>query len=472
MDTSALDIVTQVRSGVRSAEDVVRACLQRIESLNPSSNALVETWGESALKQAAEIDGRRSRGESLGRLAGVPVAIKDNICVRDRVCGCASRMLQSYRPTYQATVIDRLLAEDAILIGRTNMDEFAMGSATEYSFYGPTKNPRALQYSPGGSSGGSAAAVASGMVPLALGSDTGGSIRQPAAFCGVYGLKPSYGRVSRFGLVAYASSFDQIGPFANSPQDIGLLLSAISGNDPRDATSAAGGPFEHQPASGLLRLGVLQTQLDSHLDPEVKQAVSKVIEVLGKTHETQTVNLAHQEHAIATYYVLASSEAASNLSRYDGMHYGHRSTEKGDLEEVIRASRGEGFGEEVKRRILLGTFALSEGYADQYYNQALKVRHQIRDSYEQTFQDVDVLVGPTTAAPAFEIGCHQADPVAMYQSDEFTVAANLAGVPAMSVPVGTNQQGLPIGLQLQAAVGQEQQLLDLAEQIHRAVAAV
>lgn len=467
MDTSALDIVSQVRSGVRPAEDVIDACLKRIATENPGVNAFVEVWDDQARERARELDRRRQSGEALGALAGVPIGIKDNICVLDQTCGCASRMLQSYQPTYQATVIDRLLAQDAILVGRTNMDEFAMGSATEYSVYGATRNPVSREHSPGGSSGGSAAAVAAGMVPLALGSDTGGSIRQPAAFCGVYGLKPTYGRVSRYGLIAYASSLDQIGPFARSPQDLALLLSALSGHDPRDATSLAEGPFEDPGNEARpLKIGILRDQMDAHLNSDVAAGLDKAIGWLDRDYELIDVSLPHQKLGIATYYLLASSEAASNLSRYDGMHFGHRTDEASGLEEVIRASRGEGFGAEVKRRILLGTFALSEGYADQYYNQALRVRHQIRDDYDTAFSQVDVLLGPTTAAPAFEIGCHKADPVAMYQSDEFTVGANLAGIPALSIPLETGSQGLPVGIQLQAAEMQEARLLQVARSLH------
>lgn len=461
-DTSAIDIVSQVRSNIRSASDVVQQCLQRISAQNVQLNAFAEVWDDWAIQQAAAIDAKQKAGQPLGPLAGVPIAIKDNICVKDRVCGCASKMLQTYRPSFQATVVDRLLAADAVIVGRTNMDEFAMGSATEYSFYGPTKNPRNIECSPGGSSGGSAAAVASGMVPLALGSDTGGSIRQPAAFCGVVGLKPTYGMVSRFGLVAYASSLDQIGPFAGSAADARILLEVIAGNDPLDATSTAEKSFDYSPKSKL-RIGVLRQQWNSHLAASVGKALQESTDQLSKTCELVDVELPFQEHAIATYYLLASSEAASNLSRYDGMHFGHRTQQSGGLEETIRASRGEGFGTEVKRRILLGTFALSEGYADQYYNQALKVRQKIADAYQTAFQSVDVLLGPTTAEPAFGIGCHADNPVAMYQTDEFTVGANLAGIPALSLPWGTDEKGLPIGLQLQAAAGRESDLLHLAE---------
>lgn len=506
VDTSALEIAAQVRAGVRSAAAVTTAALQRIARLNPSIHAFVEVWSDFAAEQAARLDQKIAAGQAVGPLAGVPIAIKDNLCVAGQICSCASKMLENFRPTYQATVIDRLVQADAILIGRANMDQFAMGSATEYSMWGPSKNPRDLTRSPGGSSGGSAAAVASGMVPLALGSDTGGSIRQPAAFCGIYGLKPTYGTVSRYGLIAFASSLDQVGPLANSAADLALLLNVIAGHDPKDATSLPNArrddssketspvdsnqawpkEFESHAPQNLKgwRIGVIDEQLSADLHPDVLAATQATIKQMEQAGATVVpVDLPHQKYAIATYYLVASCEAASNLSRYDGMHFGYRSPlaattnqpHAGSLEAVIRASRGAGFGEEVKRRILLGTFALSQGYADQFYNQALKVRRKIREDFDAAFQKVDVLIGPTTAAPAFKIGAHQDDPVAMYQTDLFTVSANLAGIPALSLPVNhckahlsaTSDASpattdLPLAVHLQAAPGHENRLLQLA----------
>jgi len=470
LDNSALEIASQVRSGLRSATDVVHRCLDRIKAQNGQINAFTEVWEQTALQQAQGIDEKMASGRTLGPLAGVPIAIKDNLCVAGKICGCASHMLSNYRPTYQATVIDRLIAADAILVGRTNMDEFAMGSSTEYSVHGPTKNPANIKHSPGGSSGGSAAAVASGMVPLALGSDTGGSIRQPAAFCGIYGLKPTYGRVSRYGLIAFASSLDQVGPFANSPADLAIALGVIAGNDRMDATSLpdtevvdAFAPGNVKDLRGLT-IGIIAEHQSDELHSDVKTATNATIQKLKKAGaQIVDVHLPHQPYAIATYYLVASCEAASNLSRYDGMHFGHRSDQSNQsLEDTIRHSRGEGFGEEVKRRIMLGTFALSEGYSDQYYLQALKVRRKISDDFHKAFEQVDVLLGPTTAAPAFEIGQHQSDPVAMYMTDVFTVSANLAGIPAISVPTGIGNSGLPTAVQLQASTCQEKTLLRVA----------
>lgn len=484
---SAAEWARRVQSGDCSAVELAEQCLQRITASNPQLNAFVEVWADSALEQARRIDQKRADGVALGPLAGVPIGLKDNLCVAGQLCSAASRMLANFRPTYTATVCQRLQAADAVLIGRTNMDEFAMGSGTEYSCYGPTRNPHGLShgqaqaaggFSPGGSSGGSAAAVAAGMVPLSLGSDTGGSIRQPAAFCGVYGLKPTYGRVSRYGLLAFASSLDQVGPMANSPEDLEYLFNVIAGADDHDATclsavgvrsaEAALGDWQQRP----LRVGVLVEHTELSLDPAVRQAWESTRDFLQSQGAIVTrVSLPTQTHAIAAYYLVASCEAASNLSRYDGMHFGHRAQlpSTASLEAVMAASRGEGFGSEVKRRILLGTFALSQGYADRYYQQAWRLRQAIRQDFAKAFGQVDLLLGPTTAAPAFPIGAHRQDPVAMYLTDQFTVSANLAGLPAISIPIVVPWQvadGLPVAVQLHAPPCGEPLLFQVAKQLH------
>jgi len=507
-EPSAVEWTRRVRTGEWSARQVTEHFLQRIATLNPRLNAFVEVWTASAMEQAQRVDQKRAAGQQLGPLAGVPIGIKDNLCVAGQVCSAASRMLANFRPTYTATVCQRLERADAVLMGRTNMDEFAMGSGTEYSCYGPTRNPHLAEtgpivagpgaagaavnvsateagagategYSPGGSSGGSAAAVAAGMVPLTLGSDTGGSIRQPAAFCGVYGLKPTYGRVSRYGLLAFASSLDQVGPLANSPEDLESLFLTIEGADDYDATCLSSaairraeealGDWRQRP----LRVGFVAEHTELSLDPAVRQAWEATRDYLQSQGAMVTrVSLPYQTQAIAAYYLVASCEAASNLSRYDGMHFGHRANlpESTSLEQVMAASRGEGFGAEVKRRILLGTFALSQGYADRYYQQALRLRQAIRQDFATAFQSVDVLLGPTTAAPAFAIGAHRQDPVAMYLTDQFTVSANLAGLPAISIPVaasGNLSRGLPVAVQFHAPPCGEGLLFHVADLLHR-----
>ncbi len=498
----ASDIAQQVRQGQVQASDVAQDCLANIAQLNPHILAFVQVW-DDVMEQAHRLDQRRQAGETLGPLAGVPIGIKDNLCVSGKICSCASKMLANYHPTYSASVVKRLQAADALLVGRTNMDEFAMGSGTEYSIYGVTKNPtfgnltagkssagnrpgaeaeaeNDADYSPGGSSGGSAAAVAAGMVPLALGSDTGGSIRQPAAFCGVYGMKPTYGRVSRFGLVAFASSLDQVGPFARTPRDLALLFEAIAGSDPHDATCLSdefvrAAERQHQrPATRPLRVGLIREHVRQQLSPSVQQALEQTIQRFESAGvEIREIPMPHQDQAIAAYYVVASCEAASNLSRYDGLHFGHRArnlSQDASLEETIAASRGEGFGAEVKRRIMLGTYALSHGYADRYYQQASRMRQAIRQSFQDAFQHVDVLLGPTTPAPAFQIGQHRHDPTAMYLTDQFTVSANLAGVPAISIPVTLQGEAsgrqLPVAVQIHAPACGERLLLELARFLH------
>ncbi|MDP1563005.1 MAG: Asp-tRNA(Asn)/Glu-tRNA(Gln) amidotransferase subunit GatA [Pirellulaceae bacterium] len=486
---SATDLVTRIREGQWTATESTPRHLAIIAQRNSSLNAFVEVWRDEALERAAQLDRKRASGATLGSLFGVPIGIKSNLCVTGHVCSCSSKMLANYRPTYSATVCQRLLDADAILLGRTNMDEYAMGSGTEYSIYGPTRNPHqevgpnavSGGYSPGGSSGGSAAAVAGGMVPIALGSDTGGSIRQPAAFCGVYGLKPTYGRVSRFGLVAYASSLDQIGPIATTPDDLELLFQVIEGPDRHDATSLSRETVQQvetklrHKSVEQLRVGIIREHAEQDLAPTVRRALEETQAYLKSAGATLVeVSLPRQAHAIATYYLIASCEAASNLSRYDGMHFGHRANvpeQNATLEQVIAASRGEGFGAEVKRRIMLGTYALSHGYAEQYYQQATRMRQAIRLDFATAFANVDVLLGPTTPGPAFPIGAHRQDPIAMYLTDQFTVSANLAGLPAISVPIElgklqSNESRLPVAVQFHAPPCGESRLFSVAKALH------
>ncbi|HEY7312845.1 MAG TPA: Asp-tRNA(Asn)/Glu-tRNA(Gln) amidotransferase subunit GatA [Gemmataceae bacterium] len=456
-----------------SAEELTNEFLQAIRRREPQIRAFLHVEEEGAREQARAVDARRQRGEPLGCLAGIPVALKDLLCARGQPATCASKMLQNYRPPYDAHVVSRLRQADAVLIGRTNMDEFAMGSSTENSAFQITRNPWDPERIPGGSSGGSAAAVAACEVPLALGSDTGGSIRQPAGLCGVVGLKPSYGRVSRFGLIAFASSLDQIGPFSHDATDAALLLDAIAGHDPRDSTSV------DRPAPGCLQtveqevkpltIGIAREHFDEGLDAEVEQSVRaalKVYEDLGA--KVEEVSLPHSKYAIATYYLVATAEASSNLARYDGVHFGHRSTGHTDLIDMYCRSRGEGFGAEVKRRIMLGTYALSSGYKDAYYLKALKVRRLIHDDFDRAFARCDVVVGPTSPTPAFKIGERSTDPLAMYLADIYTISANLAGLPGISIPCGFTKTGLPIGLQLLAAPFEEAKLLRIARMFERA----
>ena len=453
--------------------EVVESHLKAIRQRDPSIHAFLHVDEEDALRQATAIDAKRNSGQPMGLLAGIPVAIKDVLCTKGQPTTCGSRMLKTFVPPYDACAITKLRQADAVLIGKTNMDEFAMGSSGENSAFGPTRNPWDVDRIPGGSSSGSAAAVAARMAPLSLGSDTGGSIRQPAALCGIVGMKPTYGRVSRYGLVAYASSLDQIGPFATDIQGAATLLEAISGHDPRDSTSVnqPATPFSQlfdQPLAGL-RIGVpveyFSAGLDSEIEASVRQAL-KIYESLGA--QLKEIHLPHSKYAIATYYLVATSEASSNLARYDGVHYGHRAENSGSsLVEMYEASRAEGFGDEVKRRIMLGVFSLSAGYADQFYTKALQVRRLIRNDFDAAFQQVDVIAGPVTPTPAFKIGEKTSDPLAMYLSDIYTISANLAGIPGLSLPCGLTTEGLPIGLQLLAPPFEEVRLLQAARMLER-----
>jgi aspartyl-tRNA(Asn)/glutamyl-tRNA(Gln) amidotransferase subunit A len=428
---TAVALLASLNAGEISSEALVRPLLERSQSLG-RLNVFLNLDHDRVLAQARAIDARRKAGEMMGRLAGLPVAIKDVLCVEGERTSCGSRMLRDFRPPYDATVIARLRAAGAILFGKTNMDEFAMGSSTENSAFGPTLNPWDERCVPGGSSGGSAAAVAAGLAPLALGTDTGGSIRQPAAVCGVVGLKPTYGRVSRYGLIAFASSLDQIGPFAHDVADVALLLGVIAGRDPNDSTSVDQAvpdylaTIDTPPAS--LRIGVVDEFFGAGLDPEVAAAVQEAIRVYERAGAAiKKVSLPHSRYGVPAYYIVASAECSSNLARYDGTTYGHRASDyspkypgEENLAPLVRmmmASRAEGFGAEVKRRIMLGTFALSAGYADQYYNKALQVRRKIRGDFDAAFKEVDVLLGPTSPTPAFKLGERTSDPLAMYLSD-------------------------------------------------------
>ncbi len=440
-------------SGETSAVEISTECLERAEASQGSIHAFVGLRLPAAIDDARRSDARRARGEVLSPLDGIPVAIKDNMVQTGEPTTCASRILDGFVSPYTATAVERLERAGAIIIGRTNMDEFAMGSSTEHSHIGPTHNPWNLDRTPGGSSGGSAAAVAAGIVPAALGSDTGGSIRQPAAFCGVVGLKPTYGRVSRWGLVAFASSLDQIGAFARTARDCAAILDVIAGHDPRDSTSIpAPVPRHAESFSGDLAgvtLGIpTEYFVAQGVDPAVLGRVREAIAVLESAGaKTVKVSLPHTKYAIATYYLIANAEASSNLARFDGVRYGHRSSAAQGLTQMYCNTRSEGFGTEVKRRIVLGTYVLSAGYYDAYYRKAQQVRTLVRRDFERVFETCDALVTPTSPEVAFALGDKTDDPLTMYLSDVYTASANLAGIPGLSIPCG-RVDGLPVGLQL------------------------
>ena len=467
----SFDTLTSARDAIRardiSSTELTRQALARVEQLDNSLFAFNSTYPTRALERARAVDD----GRVTGPLAGVPIAIKDNLCTSFGTTTCSSRMLRDFRSPYDATVVRRLEAAGAVIVGKTNLDEFAMGSSTENSAFHTTRNPWDTTRVPGGSSGGSAAALAAGMCCASLGSDTGGSIRQPAALCGVVGLKPTYGRISRYGLIAFASSLDQIGPFGWTVADVALQMNVIAGHDPKDSSSVPEPVPDHlaeldRPIAGL-RIGIAREfNLDSGIDPQVKAAVDAAVQKYRDMGaELVDVSLPHTRYGIAAYYVIAPSEASSNLARYDGIHYGHRTREPvKDIVELVSRSRAEGFGDEVKRRIMIGTYALSEGYSSQYYVQALKTRTLIKRDFDLAFEKCDVILSPTSPTAAFKMGEKTGDPLQMYLCDVFTVTCNIAGIAGISLPCGftSGAQPLPIGLQLLGPTFSEPLLLRAA----------
>jgi aspartyl-tRNA(Asn)/glutamyl-tRNA(Gln) amidotransferase subunit A len=470
----AAELLALLDAGDVSATEVTRAHLDRVHATDDRLGAFIRVLDESALAHAGDIDRRRAAGEPVGALAGVPVALKDILCTRGIETTCASRILEEFRPPYDATAVQRLRAADAVVVGKANMDEFAMGSSTENSAFGVTRNPWDLDRVPGGSSGGSAAAVAGFQAPLGVGTDTGGSVRQPAALCGVVGMKPTYGLVSRYGLIAFASSLDQVGPIARTVLDSAALFDALAGHDPRDATSI---PERAPDVLGAidggvegLRVGVVSEFMDGEgLQPQVRARVAEAVERLaGLGAEIVDVGLPHAEYGVSAYYLIAPSEASSNLSRYDGVRYGLRA-EGATTEEMMAATREAGFGPEVKRRIMIGTYALSAGYYDAYYLQAQKVRTLILQDLAAAYERCDVMVSPTSPTTAFGLGEKLDDPLAMYLNDVYTIPSNLAGTPALSLPVGLDDAGLPVGLQVMAPAMGEAVMFRVARALERQV---
>jgi aspartyl-tRNA(Asn)/glutamyl-tRNA(Gln) amidotransferase subunit A len=469
-DKTLTELAAGLAAGEFTSRELTEHQLARIERLDGELNSFITVTAEQALEAADRADAARTAGNA-GPLTGLPLALKDLFCTEGVRTSAGSRMLDTFVSPFDATVVERLKAAGTVSLGKTNLDEFAMGSSNENSFYGAVRNPWDLAAVPGGSSGGSAAAVAAGLVPAAMGTDTGGSIRQPAAFCGITGLKPTYGRVSRYGIIAYASSLDQAGPMGRSASDCALLLGAIAGHDPRDSTSVARGvpDYTEQLAAPLtgLKIGLPAEYFGDGLDPAVEHAIHtalKVYESLGAS--VREVSLPHTRYAIPAYYVIAPAEASSNLSRYDGVRFGHRCDAPADLIDLYERSRAEGFGEEVKRRILIGTHTLSEGFFDAYYKKAQQVRRLIRQDFLDAFEEVDVLMGPATPTPAFDLGAKK-DPVSMYLQDIYTIAVNLAGIPGISVPAGV-VDGRPVGLQILGTHFAEERLLNVAHRFQQA----
>jgi len=469
---------TRIARGETTALAIAESTLNGAETLNETLNAFLEIDRPGAMSRADEIDAslkqqRAGETPTVPVMAGIPIAIKDNICVRGLQTSCGSRILGDYHPPYNATVIERLLSAGAVIVGKTNCDEFAMGSSNENSAFGAVRNPWDTSRVPGGSSGGSAAAVAAGIVPVALGSDTGGSVRQPASFCGVVGLKPTYGRNSRYGLVAFASSLDQVGIFGRTVSDVATVLGVIAGRDPHDATTAeVPVPDYHAECAGDVkgaRIGFPQGLFGAGLDPEVRSSVEAVVETYRELGaEIVPVDLPRAKNAIAVYYIIATAEASSNLARFDGVRYGFRAEDAPELRSMYRRTREEGFGPEVKRRIMLGTYVLSAGYYDAYYHKAQLVRALLKEDFRKAFESCDAIITPTAPTPAFPLGEKVDDPLAMYLNDIYTVTANLASIPGMSVPCGLSASGLPIGFQLLGPYWSEAALFRLAHAYEQA----
>ncbi len=456
----------------RSAVEITQEALDRIQTLEPTIHSFLHITSDRALAQAQQVDAKIAAGEEIGLLAGIPIGIKDNLCTQGIPTTCASRILQNFVPPYESTVTQKLADAGTVMVGKTNMDEFAMGGSTETSAYQLTANPWDASRVPGGSSGGSAAAVAADECVVSLGSDTGGSIRQPASFCGIVGMKPTYGLVSRYGLVAFASSLDQIGPFGRSVEDTAILLNAIAGYDPKDATSLKVDVPDYTqfltPNIKGKKVGVIRETFGDGLDPEVEKTIRAAIEQLKDLGaEIQEISCPRFRYGIAAYYIIAPSEASANLARYDGVRYGARVEDAENLMDMYLRTRSEGFGAEVKRRIMIGTYVLSAGYYDAYYLQAQKVRTLIKQDFEQAFSQVDVLVSPTAPTTAFKMGEKTADPLSMYLTDLMTIPVNLAGLPGMSVPCGFDAQGMPIGLQIVGNVLREDQIFQVASAYER-----
>ncbi|MBP3958280.1 Asp-tRNA(Asn)/Glu-tRNA(Gln) amidotransferase subunit GatA [Gemmata sp. G18] len=468
IEKTAAELIALQNAGQASALEIADAFLAASAVREPKLKSfMLPPDPDTVRAQAKAIDAKRAAKAPLGKLSGVPVAVKDVLCTKGVRTTCSSKILENFVPPYDAHTVERLKAEDAIVFGKTNMDEFAMGSSTENSAYQVTRNPWDTDRIPGGSSGGSAACVAGCQAPLSLGTDTGGSIRQPAALCGIVGMKPTYGRVSRYGLIAFASSLDQVGPFTHDVTDCALMMEAIAGHDGRDSTSVnepvpAYTKTVNDPVKGL-RIGVPKEFFGQGLDPEIEASVRAALDEYKKLGATLVdVSLPHSPYALAAYYIVAPAEASSNLARFDGMHYGHRTAKKGDLIATYSKSRGEGFGPEVQRRIILGTYVLSSGYKDAYYVKALKVRRLVKKDFDEAFASCDVVMGPTTPSAAFKAGEKSDDPLALYLSDVYTVSCNLAGIPGLSMPCGFTKTGLPIGLQLLGAPFAEEKLLRIA----------
>ncbi len=465
---TATELLALQASGQVSAVEIAEAFLASIREREPKIHAFMRVETESVRKSAAALDAKRKSGAKLGKLAGIPVAVKDVLCTKGITTTCSSKVLEHFVPPYDAHVVERLKAEDAIILGKTNMDEFAMGSSTENSAYQKTTNPWDITRIPGGSSGGSAASVAACEAPVSLGTDTGGSIRQPAALCGLVGIKPTYGRVSRYGLIAFASSLDQVGPFSHDVADAALLMEVISGHDKRDSTCVDAPVPEYTQSLNRplkdLKIGIPKEFFGEGLDPEVGRIVEEALKVYERLGAKRVpVSLPNGcELAVAVYYIVATAECSSNLARFDGMHYGHRTKQKTDLIGTYNKSRGEAFGKEVQRRIMLGTYALSSGYGAKYYEKASKVRRIIKNEFDAAFEKCDVILGPTSPTPAFKFGDKTDNPLAMYLSDIYTISCNLAGIAGMSIPCGFASGNLPVGLQLLSPAFDEERMLRIA----------